>query len=488
MSNYYITTPLFYVNDRPHIGSAYPIILSDVLARWHRLSGDNVFFVTGTDEHGEKIEKAAAQANLSPKQFADSIVAQFTERWKALGVSDDKFIRTTDGLHEEVVKKVIKKIYDAGDIYKGEYEGWYCTPDETFITELQLADGKCPICGRPVKKIKEETYFFRLSKYQGRLLEHYEKHPAFLSPQLRSKEVMNRVKEGLNDLSITRTSIKWGIPFPIDTKHTIYVWVEALIGYLTAVGWPAGNSKEFWPANVHVVGKEINWFHTVIWPAMLMSAGIEVPKTVFAHGWWTVEGKKMSKSLGNGIDPSVLTKKYGADALRYFMVREMPFGEDGDFSEKALISRLNGELVADLGNLVYRVLTLAERFDGQIKGEPELDKSLKLGSIRAHMEALDTFNALSEIWDLVRASNKYINDNKVWALKGKELSNALYNLLESIRIIGILIGPFMPETSEKIAVQLGLEPGAQNLRDCVFSEFKGKVNKQGFLFQKIDVK
>ncbi len=483
MANYYITTPIFYVNDKPHLGHAYCIVMSDIIARWHRLRGDTVFFLTGTDDHGEKVEKAAAKENLQPKAFADGIVVQFTERWKALNISNDYFIRTTDPNHERTVKEFIRRVYDAGDIYKGNYEGWYCVPDETFITELQLVDGKCPTCGRPVQRIKEESYFFKLSKYQSKLLELYQKNPALLSPELRSKEIINRVKDGLKDLSITRTSVKWGIPFPMDEKHTVYVWFDALVNYLSAVGWPDAKSKEFWPANVHVVGKEINWFHTVIWPAMLLSAGVETPREVFAHGWWTVDGKKMSKSLGNGIDPTEITKKYGVDQLRYFFAREMPFGGDGDFSEKALTARINGELVDDLGNLVYRTLTLAERFKGQIKGTPSLESKLNLAKISDHMDALDTFAALNEIWSFVRASNKYINENKVWELKEERLGNAIYNLLEAIRITAILLTPFMPEASERILRQLGV--GTQDLSACKFTAFTSTVKKEGHLFEKL---
>ncbi len=458
--------------------------MADIFARWHRLCGDEVFFLTGTDEHGEKIEKAALKEGITPKIFVDKVVLKFTDMWKELDISYDKFIRTTDIVHEETVKKFIKMLYEKGDIYKGNYEGWYCVPDETFITELQLVEGKCPVCGREVKKVSEETYFFRLSKYQKQLLEFYEKNQEFLMPKTRSAEIINRVKDGLNDISITRTTVKWGIPFPIDEKHTIYVWFDALINYLSALDWPDGDLKIFWPANVHVVGKEINWFHTVIWPALLFSAGIELPKMVFAHGWWTVEGKKMSKSLGNAIDPLDIKKRYGLDQMRYFFVREVPFGDDADFSEKALIARINGELVNDLGNLVFRTLTLAERFDGIIKGTPELDKHLDVEKIKTLMRNFDTFNAMDEIWSQIRASNKYINEKEVWKLKGEELSNALYNLLESIRVITILITPFMPKTAEKIRIQLGVD--AQKIDKCKFSEYSGTVKKGGHLFEKIN--
>jgi methionyl-tRNA synthetase len=356
---FYITTPIYYATNLPHIGTAYTTIVADILARWHRIKGEKVFFLTGMDEHGEKVEKTAKENGKTPKEFVDEIAEQFKFTWKKLNISYDDFIRTTEERHEKVVIEVIKRIAENGDIYKGEYEGWYCTPCESFWTEIQLKNGKCPQCEREVKMLKEESYFFRLSKYQEKLLRFYEENPEFLSPSFRAAEIINRVKGGLKDISITRTTVKWAIPFPLDNKHFIYVWVDALINYISALGLGSEKFNEFWPADVHLIGKEINWFHSVIWPAMLMSAGFELPKKVFAHGWWTVEGKKMSKSLGNVINPVEIAEKYSADALRYFLVREMPLGDDGDFSEKSLIARINGELVADLGNLVYRVVTFS---------------------------------------------------------------------------------------------------------------------------------
>jgi methionyl-tRNA synthetase len=472
------------VNDKPHIGHAYTTIAADIMARWNRLCGNEVFFLTGTDEHGEKIEKAAVASKKTPEQFVDGVVLQFVEMWKTLKITNDDFIRTTEQRHQNAVTEFVKRMYSNGDVYKGYYEGWYCTPDETFYTELQLNEGKCPQCGREVKKIKEESYFFKLSKYQDRLLSFYETNPDFLSPSLRKNEIINRVRAGLNDVSITRTSVNWAIRFPIDEKHTIYVWVDALINYLSAIGWPSNDFEHFWPANVHIVGKEINWFHTVIWPAMLFSVGIEPPKKVFAHGWWTVEGKKMSKSLGNAVNPAEVVSKYGLDAFRYFIFREMPFGEDGDFSEKGLIARINGELVDDLGNLVYRTLTLSERTQ-KIAGIPELDKHLDIEGIKHDMESLNFFAALEKIWVFIRASNKYINENQVWKLSDEKLSNALYNLLESIRIIAILIKPFMPDASQKITEQLGT--AEEKISDCIFKEFNGTPKRGSYLFTKIKI-
>ncbi len=483
MGRFYITTPIFYVNDRPHLGHAYTSVAADAIARWHRLGGDDVLFLTGTDEHGEKVAKAAANAGESPKEFVDRIADEYKAAWKSLDISYDDFIRTTEERHVKAVTEFIRKVYDNGHIYKGTYEGWYCVHEETFWTELQLKEGRCPECGREVARLKEEAYFFRLSKFQDRLLELYEKNPQFLSPEFRASEMINRVKEGLKDISISRPNVAWGIPFPYEQKHTIYVWVDALVNYLSALGWPGGVSGEFWPADVHLVGKDISWFHAVIWPALLFAAGVEPPRKVFSHGWWTVDGRKMSKSLGNAVDPLGIAKKYSADALRYFLLREMPFGEDGNFSEAALVARINGELVADLGNLVYRVLTLAERYGGSIEGKPELESALNLESIKRRIEGLDLCNALDEIWAFVRAANRYVNQREAWKLQGAELGEALYNLLESCRIIALLLYPFMPETSEKINAQLGV--GLGGIEDCRFRKFEGSVKKGGYLFQKI---
>lgn len=482
---FYVTTPIYYVNDVAHIGHAYTTIAADILARWHRLKGEEVLFLTGTDEHGEKVEAAAVKIGKTPQEFVDSVVVRFEEVWKKLNISYDDFIRTTEKRHEKVVAELVKKINENGDIYKGEYEGWFCIPCESFWTDFQLKNGKCPECGRDVQKLKEESYFFRLGKYQEKLLKFYEDNPEFLSPQFRAQEIISRVKGGLKDLSITRSALKWGIPFPLDKKHVVYVWFEALTNYISALGWPGKKFKKFWPADVHLVGKEINWFHSVIWPAMLFSAGIEPPKKVYAHGWWTVEGKKMSKSIGNVIDPVDVAEKYSSDILRYFLIREIPFGEDGDYSEKALIARINGELVADLGNLIYRVLSLVEKFDGKFVGKDELSSKLNLKKIDVHMERLELTAALGEIWNFTHVANKYINDKAPWKLKGKELGNVLYNLLETCRIISILIYPFMPETAEKINVQLGTKLGS--LKDCKFRKFEGKIKKGSYLFNKIEV-
>ncbi len=484
---FYVTTPIYYVNDSPHLGHAYTTIVADVLARWHKLKGEDVFFLTGTDEHGEKIEKAANSVGKAPKKFTDEVSERYKLIWKTLGISYDDFIRTTEERHEKVVKKIIELINKNGDIYKGFYEGLYCTGCESFKTETEIVNGKCK--DHPsleLKLLKEETYFFRLSKYQKKLLQFYKDNPEFLSPVFRAPEIINRVKEGLKDLSISRKNLKWGIKFPLDNSHTVYVWLDALINYVSALGWPDGKSfKKFWPADVHLVGKEINWFHSVIWPAILFSADIEPPKKVFSHGWWTVEGQKMSKTLGNVVDPIAVSKKYSVDAFRYFILRQIPFGSDGDYSENSLKEKINGELAADLGNLVYRVLSLVEKFDKKIIGVDELFGKLRLQKIDNHMEKLEINSAIEEIWEFVRATNKYVNETEPWKKEKEELSNILHNLLEAVRVIAILISPFLPETSEKIFEQLGLNP--QKFSDIKFEKkFEGKVKKGKILFQKVE--
>jgi methionyl-tRNA synthetase len=477
---FYVTTPIYYVNDVPHIGHAYTTIAADILARWHRMKGEKVFFLTGLDEHGQKIEEAALEMGLTPQELVNSLAPKFKKTWENLNISNDDFIRTTEDRHAKVVTEIIKRIYNNGDIYKGEYEGWYCVPDERFWTELQLVDGKCPECGREVKKIKEETYFFKLSKYQQKLLDFYNQNPEFISPETRKNEIVNRVKEGLKDISITRTTVKWAIPFPFDEGHYLYVWIEALINYISALDFPGDKFKMFWPADIEIMAKEINWFHSVIWPAMLFSAKIETPKKNFIHGWWTVDGRKMSKSVGNVVDPNKMVEKYGADALRYYLFREVPFGQDGDFSESALIARINSELADSLGNLVNRVLVLVEKnFEGVVPEHHENDRieNLSLNIIKAVDESMDRleFNvALNDIFYLINELNKYVNENKPWEIKDKDkLGGVLYNLLESTRIISILLYPFMPETAGKIMAQLGLE------KEFSFDKLKWGVLKSG---------
>ncbi|OYT41387.1 methionine--tRNA ligase [Candidatus Pacearchaeota archaeon ex4484_26] len=473
-NKFYITTAIDYVNADPHIGHAYQKIIADVLARWHKLKGKDVFFLTGTDEHGQKLVRSAEEKGKSLKEFVDEMSEKFKEAWKALHIEYDRFIRTTDKDHEKFVQKFVKKIKK--DIYKGEYEGFYCVGCEAYITEKELVDGECPYHpGKKVERLKEETYFFKLSKYQEQLLKLYQEKPEFVLPKERRNEMTNFIKEGLQDLSITRTNLKWGIPFPLDSKHVIYVWFEALQNYLTG----AGKNQEFWPASVHLLGKDNGRFHAVIWPAMLLSAGYELPKTVFIHGFLTFNGQKISKSLGNVISPKYLVEKYGSDSIRYFICRNFVLGEDGDFSEKALIERHNSELADKLGNLISRVTALTEKY-GIEKGSNNLIKKLKLKEIEKHIENYEVDKALALIFEFIDACNLYVQENKLWETHDKK---KLYELVDSIKAITILLWPFMPETSEKIAKAFGIKIKSFNQ---ISEPLKtGKIKKQGILFKKL---
>jgi methionyl-tRNA synthetase len=477
---FYVTTPIYYPNDIPHVGHAYTTIAADVLARWNSLLGNEIFFLTGTDEHGKKIADTAKKNGKTPKEFVDSLVPKFKDAWKKLNLNYDYFIRTTDKTHEKIVQEMLSKSYKNKDIYLGTYEGLYCTSCEAYYTEKDLINDCCPIHKKPVESLKEESYFFRLSKYQDKLLDFYKENPDFISPSLRKQEVINRIKEGLKDLSISRTNFDWGVPLPFDKKHVCYVWFDALFNYYSAT--QQKGKEKFWPTDLHLIGKDILWFHTVYWPAFLMSVGLKLPKKVFAHGWWTFDKEKISKSAGKVINIDELIAITGnADSVRYFLLRATPFGDDGDFSETALINRHNDELADKLGNLVSRVSALIEKYGVQKVAKISLSSKKVFENVKRNLENLEFDKALNEVFSFIDLTNEYVQNKKPWETRDKKV---LYELANMIKSITILLWPFIPSTSEKIAKQFGFKIDLKELNKPLNPKIK--IKKGEILFKKIE--
>jgi|SRR3989344_3649221 len=475
MNKFYITTPIYYINDIATIGHAYTTTAADVIARWNRSKGKDTFFLTGLDENSQKTIDAAKKAGVKDiKKYTDDMAKKWKNVWKELNITNDDFIRTTEERHIKVVEKFFKKVYDKGDIYKGTYEGLYCEGCEAFYLEKDLVNGKCPYHKKEPKLIKEENYFFRLTKYSDKVLNYIQKNPDFILPKERRNEVISFIKEGLKDTSISRPNVEWGIPLPTDEKHHFWVWFDALVNYISG-------AEKYWPADLHLLAKDILRFHCVLWPAMLMSAGYKLPKTLFVHGFLTIDGQKMSKSLGNAINPLVLKEKYGVDPLRYFLIREIPFGQDGNFSEESLKKRINNELANELGNLISRTLNLCKKLP-EIKKSP-VEIKFEIKNIEKLMDEYKLTEALNEIWRYVQETNKYINDKEPWKLEGKELEKVLYNCLESIRKISVLLWPFIPETSERIFSLLNISQ--LNLIEFNKEVKSYNVKKPEVLFNKI---
>ncbi len=479
---FYITTPIYYVNDVPHIGHAYSTVVADVFARYHRLAGDEVFFLTGTDEHGQKVAKAAADRGLEPQDHVDQMVGPFKDLWARYSISNDYFIRTTEERHQRVVQEIFQRLYDQGDIYKGSYEGWYCIHEENYWAESQLVEMNCPDCGRPVKRVTEDSYFLRTSAFQQRLLDYIDANPGFIRPEVRRNEVVSFLNSGLQDVAVSRTAFKWGVPVPFDADHVVYVWFDALINYLTGVGYlnDEGQFTAFWPA-IHVIGKDILKFHAVIWPTMLMALGLELPRAIIATGFWTLGDQKISKSKGKVIDPTELADELGADAVRYFLLREMPLGQDGEFTHDGLIRRVNADLANDFGNLIHRTLAMITKFhQGVVPNKPTevgraaglaADATAIIDEYHQHMQGENGRDALSSIWRLLAAANKFIDVSEPWNLNKsgdtQGLGEVLWGISEVIRLTILMTYPFMPTIGEAAFDQFGFD---ESPADRLFSE------------------
>lgn len=507
-NTYFITTPIYYSSGDLHLGHCYTTVTCDAIARFKRMQGYEVFYLTGTDEHGQKVEEVAAKNGVTPKQFVDNLFEKIVNLWSLLNISYDKIIRTTDDYHKVTVQKIFRQLYEQGDLYKAQYEGWYCTPCESYWTDSQLADGKCPDCGRPVHLEKEESYFFKLSEYGDKLLKLYEENPEFIAPKARMNEMVNNfIKPGLKDLCVSRTSFSWGVPVDFDSKHVVYVWIDALANYLSALGYGSDDTSlfdKFWPADLHMVGKEITRFHTIIWPALLMALKLPLPKQVYGHGWLLFNEGKMSKSKGNVVSPEVLCERYSVDAVRYYLMREIPFGNDGNYSDEAFLNRINNDLCNSLGNLVSRTTAMVTQyFGGEMPACGELEsidielKSLceqSLEKVTKYMDELSAPDALSEIFKLVGRANKYIDETMPWVLSKEEkrdrLATVLYNLSESIRYVATLLAPFLPETAQKIYDKLCLGKLPDTF-DCIKTwgqlNASQKVEKGENLYNRLNV-